>query len=51
MEITKEHADKLIKEAIMLLKSAHHGYYKNASVDSEIETDDMLCDALETLGV
>jgi len=51
MEITKEHADKLIAEAIKLLEDAHHGYYKNASLDEEIETDDKICDALEALGI
>lgn len=50
MELSKEKADLLIKQAIELLENAHHGYYKNCGSNEEAEKDDAICEALDILG-
>ena len=50
MELSKEQANQLIKQAIELLENAHHGYYKNCGSNEEAEKDDAICEALDILG-
>lgn len=49
MEIKKEQALELIRQAYNLLEGAHHKYYKDTCADEEMEQDDALVDAIECL--